>query len=424
MTKFLNKLLTSAVILLATFGSAQARAACDGCVVAAVAAAQVAIVGAITTLNQNLTLTRTKIVESVKGVGKVITTSQARAAKVVASAVVETGTQLELAANVEQWEHPDVCGVNAAAKGVDDSARGAVDRCVGKGCARGGGGGKSGGGVPDNQNKALAIAAGTRPAPEPEVQAALASSGACGGFAGADGSKARMDRCIAAGFSANATNGHPDADIRADTLFEGPQKPGARQRRLTVSADETTNEYRAVESLMKNLDTPLELRELKKAELNTDAGRKYMTLKDAYEARLSMAMKPAKALFANRTEDRTLIPVMDQLLAGPVTKPYVTNYLARNVPQWKSKGISFDEMVNIEVSRRHLNNTWHIAMAAASPESHTREQTSMMALELYLLQQMNTKLDYIATAAGQTMATGVRAEMLAEMKALHSTASK
>jgi len=273
--------------------------------------------------------------------------------------------------------------------------------------------------------RAIRISAGAEPAPSPEAQAALASSGACSSFVNPAANRVRADACIAAGFTASASNGNPDADIRAETLFDGPQQGTTAadfRRRLTIDPD--GSDASALNAYLRNLNTPIDLRQLRRAELKTDAGRQYMTYRDAYEARMSLAEKPARSMGANRFATTALLPVVEQLLESPITSEFVRNYLTRNYPSWQRRGISQDELANLEAERRYMNRNWHLQMAASAPEVHVKEQTTMLAFQTVLLTRILSKLDEQAVLSGQVSATQVRQEMMPQLIQLHAAASK
>lgn len=400
---------------LAFFAAASpARADCGfGCVVNAVSSAVTGPIG----------VAQQAIVQTIKGLGEVQVQTQTEAAQAAADANTDALATMARTVNQRNWQIPDECGVTAGAHGVIDAQFNSPGKCNGRNCPAGAGGG--GGGLSANQSQALAIAQGATPAPAPEVQAALASSGACASFVGSGSNSARMNRCQVANLPTGDSNGNPDADIRAETLFDGPQRdPSRMMKRYTISSDPTSSDYRAVGSLMRNLDTPLDLRDLKRAELTTDAGRRYLALRDAYDARMAVAQKPVSQLVANRMEDASLIGYVKQILTSPVHGSWVSQRLAKVAPNWQSRGISFDEMMDIEASRRFQNRDWAVQMASMSSEGHIREQTSMLAFQLYLMQQINQKLDVIAVASGQTAAASVRAELLPQLQAAHAAATK
>ncbi len=408
--------LSAMLIGLAALVPTPARAVytCDGCVVTAVEAAATAITGAIVTLQERL-------VRAVHGNAATITAEQAKAAELVAESNQRTQSNMEQIRQEDRYKLPDACALLAASRpGAQDAPR--VSGGLGGGAGRGGASFNGGSRTSDNMKKANDIAARRTAAPSPEAQASLAASGACNSYA--TGGSVRGKSCELAGFSANASSGYPDADIRADTLFDGPQtgSGAAFRRNLSISAD--GDERSALESYLRNLNTPVDLRELKKAEMVTDAGRQYRAFRDTYEARMSVAEKPARMLVADRIATTSLKPTLDQLLQSTVSRAFVQNYLTRNAPDWATKGISVDELITLEAERRYSNRDWHLNMASLPPEAHVKEQTTMMAYQVFLLSRIYERLGVQAVLQGQVVATAVRSEMLPQLMSLHSAASK
>lgn len=404
-----------------------------GSIVAAIQVAQSAIVSTITTrtelLRMHMEFGRQSVLKGMQGATQVLANEEARGAALVAETVTTVETGLETARNASAWQEVDACGVLAPSMGPSEALRGSAGLGGSVGRGGGGGGGSGGGRAPTKElQTVLNIAAGREVAPATEVAAAMAARAGCNAFADANSpNRARNQACAdaGAGFTANNANGTPDADIRAETLFIGPQAvadPRQFKRRLTVEPD--TKDQVAVEAYMRNLNTPVDLRQLKKAELQTDAGRQYMAFRDAYEARMALAERPSRALVANRMASRDLIPMLHQLSAGEVFGAHVKNYLTQNAPNWQTRGISVDEMFNMEAERRYLNPKWHLEMAKMPPETHQREQTQMMALQNVLLVRMLEKLDTLGVVNGQVAASQVRQEMLPQLINFHAAVAK
>lgn len=402
------------IALAAATAPTPAKAACDGCVVTAVETASAAIVGAIIALQERL-------VYALHGNAATISSSQAKAADLIAESNQRTQTDMEQHRQDARFQVADPCVVLApSSPGAQEASR--VSGGFGGGVGRGGGGGGGGSRTSANTKKANDIAAGRLAAPPPEAQASLAVSGACASYA--QGSSVRGKACELTGFAAGASSGLPDADVRAETLFDGPQTGtgAAFRRKLSINPD--SDERTAVESYLRNLSIPVDMRELRKTEANTDAGRQYRMFRDIYEARMSLAEKPARMMVADRLASMSLKPTVDQMLASPVTGPFVQSYLARNAPEWSSKGISVDELINLEAQRRHSNDAWHLNMVAVPPEAHVKEQTAMMAYQIYLLSRIYERLGVQSVLQGQAVATSIRSEMLPQLMTLHSAASK
>jgi len=403
--------------LMAAFYIPPASAACDGCVVRAVQSASAAISGRISAETQ-------RIVAAISGSTATVASQTARSAEMTVQGNQRTQAAMEQNRQDDRYQVTDGCAVLANTRGSSDAARSSVG--LGGGVGRGGSGGRgSASGVSGDMQKALNISSGAEPAPSPEAQAALASSGACSSFVNSSANKVRAESCTMAGFSPSASSGYPDADIRAETLFDGPQRGATAdqfRRRLTV--DSSGAEASAMNAYLRNLNTPIDLRQLRKGELRTDMGRQYMAYRDAYEARMSLAEKPARSMVADRYANKALLPVVEQLLASSITGPFVRSYLDQHYPKWAANGISLDELTNLEGERRYMNRNWHLLMASAPPEAHVKEQTAILAFQTVLMTRMLNKLNEQAVLTGQTSATQVRQEMMPQLIQLHSEASK
>lgn len=416
--KFRTHLAAPLMALFVSSAPAPSLAACDGCVVNAVNTANSAIVSAINTMTN-------AIVNALRGSTQTLAEQQAKSAELLAQSQQRTNTQMETERQEARFAVPDACAVVAASRGLQDAVRGTPSMAGGVGRGGGGGARSASGGVTQEMQRALDISAGRVPAPSPEQQASLAAAGACNSFASGAANPVRGQSCQLAGFSANASNGHPDADIRAETLLDGPQRAstaGGFKRKLTVDPDGA--ERQAVEAYLRNLSVPVDFPQLSKAELARPAGRQYIAYRDAFEARIALAEKPAKQMAQNRVASAALLPVIRQLLASEVTGPFVKEYLDKAYPNWATRGVSVDEMMTLESERRYLNKEWHAKMAGLPPEAHVKEQTTMMAFQVMQMQRIADKLDLIAVVMGQGAATQVRQEMVPQLVQLHAQASR
>jgi hypothetical protein len=423
----MKKLKLAAAVGLLVLGSAPAQAACDGCVVNAVrgmsAAVTSSVTGASTAITTSIFTAQQAIIGAIGTGAQLQADSGLKSAQMQAETVITGQKQMEIQKQTSRFEVPDACAVTASSRGVQEAGRTAIGQ--GGGMGRGGGGGKSRAGSNDSLNKALDISRGSAAPPSVEVQAGLAGKGACSAFVSSGGNAVRATSCTRAGFGTGLSNGHPDADIRAETLFDGPQKSESAKdfrRRLTINPDSA--EQTAMEAYMRNLNTPFEARQLSQTELQTEAGRKYLAFKDVYEARMSAAEYPTRALAANKIANPGLRSVLEQLIQSDVSGAYVRSYLSDNAPSWQSRGISMAEMINLEGERRYLNRDWHVKMAALPPEAHVKEQTSMLAYQVFLMSRVDEKLDKIASGMGNLAASQVRSEMTPQLNMLHGQAAR
>lgn len=426
----LKRFLASLIVALGLGGASMpAQAGCcvfdSASIVAAIQAAQTAIVNTIVVRSEVMRISVTK---AIQGSTQILAREEARGAALVSETFAQVETGLETARNESAWKEVDVCGVLAPTMGPSEAIRGSAGLGGGVGRGGGGGGGAAAASLSREMKQVLDISAGRTAAPATEVVAAMAAKAACNTFAATNTpNAARRLACedAGSGFAPSNTNGTPDADVRAETLFIGPQtaaNPKEFKRKLSVEPD--SKDQIALEAYMRNLNTPVDLRQLKKGELQTDAGRQYMAFRDVYEARMALSERPSRALVSNRMATRDLIPMLQQLSAGEVFGGHVKDYLAKNAPNWQSRGISVDEMFNMEAERRYLNPKWHLEMAKMPPETHQREQSQMMALQTLLMVRMLEKLDAMAVVNGQVAASQVRQEMLPQLMSLHKAVAK
>ncbi|WP_431273260.1 hypothetical protein ACQ858_13635 [Variovorax ureilyticus] len=258
------------------------------------------------------------------------------------------------------------------------------------------------------------------PAGLPEVEVAKAAKAGCLSFAAAG--NLRGQACADAGFSASASTGYPNADVRASTLFDGPQTGDdgtTFRKRLTIdlaSADGT-----AVRALMRNLDQPIQLQDLSKAQRNTDSGRQFLALENAYQARMSVAKYPQEYQAGMLAAKPALIPLLQQLLKSD-DNGFTSKYLADNVPDWQSKGISIAELASIEVQRHQMNGDWQLRLLGMSDTDLARENVRMLALQAWLSTlglERQIHASVVQSAAAQAQ---VRTELMPQLVAANRRA--
>ncbi len=375
---------------------------------------------------RGLTIGFDRTVRAIQGDAAAQIASTEAASRVVAEANAKVEQDMATSKALINYRPIDPCTAtamtNATTGGAGDSMR---DRGAPVGRGGGGGGGGAGGagavpstGLNDSMRRAIEISKGVTKAPSPEVQAALGASGACGTFVSGG---ARQRHCEGAGFSASPSNGHPNADVRAETLFDGPQKTDTIVRRLTYKGNSA--EATAVEAFLRNLETPVDLRELTPAELKTDAGRNYMALRDAYEASLSLATKPARDQAMLLRANPNTKGIVEQLLQSD-DGPFVRSYLARAYPNYASDGISIAELINLEAERRYKNPQWLVRMSQAPERALLQEQVQLQAVQLWMMAMLLERVQQLAVVQGNAAAGIIRTEKMPALVAAHRAAQR
>lgn len=330
-----------------------------------------------------------------------------------------------------RYQETNPCAVSAPAGGLQTAlsqSHSLVATAPDLAGLTGGGGGRSfsfgrGGGVNNSMATVLNASEGRAAAGRPaaEVTTALAAEGACGSFV-TPGSP-RGKACSDARLSVGNSNGFENADVRATTLIAGPQRGGAPAT-MSFNLDAGSPEHAAVAAYRRNLFSTFDLRDLSPAEASTDAGRRYLAMRDAYNARMSMAEYATNRHVAHIRADRATIPVLRELVKPDGDPAFTAAYLGRVKPDWQSRGVSTDELINLEVQRRYMNADWLNRTVSMAAEPRAAEQLRVSALTNVLLFQLyqETRLNNIML--GAQMGKDVRQEAMPEMRAALAQASK
>ena len=232
--------------------------------------------------------------------------------------------------------------------------------------------------------------------------------------------------CGVAGFATGASSGFPDADIQAETLFDGPQtasdKAAGVKRKLTIKSGNSP-ERTAIESFIRNLETPLDLRTLTANEINSEAGRNYMALRDSYDAAISLATKPVRDQQSLITANPLTLPILRQLVRSEDGN-YITARLNASYPGWKTDGVSFAELMQLEADRRYLNEDWHVRMAGANEKQLMAEQVQLQALHGWMNVAMLERAQQQAILQGTTAGAALRSEKMPQLIAAHRAAKR
>lgn len=366
------------------------------------------------------------LVDAVRGQGQAQAAVQAKATEQTTAAVVRAQSNAARQQIDRDYIVPDACGTIAGTQGMADANR--INNPAAHNSGRNGRAGiKSPRGASPSMTRALQFANAEKPPPAVEAQASTAIEGVCSTFV--DANSLRGESCKNAGVQkvASGMGLEPDSDISANTILYGAMRKGEIPRKkFTIDPDQTDQpEFFAVQALRRNLNTPFETRQLSSQELRTDAGRQYTVMKDAYDARMSVADAPFMSIVANRAPNLPTIKMVEQLLNSPVTAGYTKVYLEANgLKDWKTKGISRDEITNLEVERRHMNIDWHVNMAALPGDPIMKEMVAMMAFNQTQAWETRLQMREMSLVLGQILATLNRMEMTPQLNALHAAATR
>jgi hypothetical protein len=357
------------------------------------------------------------VVDALRNTGQANAAVQAKATEQVANAVADTQATEAMRRAERDYRIQNACGAIAGTRGATDIARvgdpnGSMRRRIG-----------APPGASGSLTKAINIASSSEPAPPVSVQAELAVTGACETF---------VSRASVRGVACENSKTNPrvsiaveaDADIKPETLFRGAALTGETPRKkLSIEANDQKPEFYSLAALRRNLFQPLQLRALASSELQSNQGRQYTVLKDAYEARAGMAQYPYDSFAERRIENKATIGAIDQMLNSPVDAAYVQNYLQANkLTEWRTRGISPDELQNLEVERRYMNLDWHKNLASQPGDPVMKELVTMKAQDQVMMLRLLGDLSQANVAAGQIASTLNRMEMTPQLNSMHGAA--
>lgn len=293
----------------------------------------------------------------------------------------QTQVELERARRDAALEQANGCSVTARSKSGG----------AGSG-AKGSGGRYGGGGAPvkmtgnSSVSKIMATAIdrgnGLEPAPSTNKQIEDTAQGACETYAAGD--PLREKWCRDAGFGVGNLTGFIQADVRAETLFDGPQTSKdaqgfKHQRTLGV----TGKELDALNSFIYHLEKPQQIEDPQTLDMKTREGKGYLALKTTFDARISMGSKPTRDYVGVRSPDKETIPMLQQLTADPITGAWVSQYLQKSTPNWASTGISVEELEHLELERRYLNPAWQLDFASQFDPAVIAREAALISLGRY-----------------------------------------
>jgi len=367
-------------------------------------------------LDKNVEDLKKAVVNAISGAAETTSKASSGAARTVGESAQRTASEQATIRNEERFSGIDPCNVLVSTIGTSTASRNTVT------ASGGGGGGGAPRGAPGGSagmEEVLNVAERRVVAGAPEVEAVKAAKAACSSFGG---SGVRGRACTDAGFSAQNTTGFPNADLRASTLFDGPQTSddgSSVKRKLTV--DLAGPEGTAMRALIRNLDQPVQLKDLSKAQRNSDAGRQYLALEDAFQARMSVAKYPQDAQAGLLAAKAELIPMVQQMLRSE-DAAFVQRYLNENVPNWSSKGISMAELLALETQRRYMNSDWHLRVLKMTDTDLARENLRMMAMNAWMYTLGLDRQIVSSVIESNAAQAAVRAELMPQLIAANTRA--
>lgn len=310
------------------------------------------------------------------------------------------------------------CGVTSSATGPKGG--GVAQTSVGQGRKA------ANSAVPERLKKAWDQAdpnAPVMPPSNPNISRVDLGVGSCQGFAG-DPNSARGLLCRQVNGLKIDSNPYADADIKAETLFEGPQQKGKERLQLTVTAKERTPERDARKAIINQYSDPISPPGISASAASSSEGVAYIGALTAYNAYSSLASKPVRDWDALTTADPETIPAVEALIKDPVTGKFVADHLKASYPNWNSEGISPVELMYLEAEKRTGNPDWMVHMSGAEAPEKEAEMLFIMAYQQRLLFQQVQETRRQNVLLGQILALQLKETALPDLERLAAQANK
>lgn len=242
--------------------------------------------------------------------------------------------------------------------------------------------------VDERLKEAMNVANQTRtpqlPDKDANKQHADLAVGACRTFVVIGSIRAQM--CEKVSVTPSAKNRFPDADIKAATLFDGPQAEGATLKNISVPVQGPERDARAAFLTMNNSASvaPWPPGDISKS-VN---GTPYLGLRMEYETAKSMAAYPSQEYDRLTTVDPATKPALEQI--AKEDGEFLKRYFKDLPKQSYENGVSPAMLNDIEVERRIGNVDWLKRMAAADANTKAAEQLMISAYNLRLQRDLVT----------------------------------
>lgn len=236
--------------------------------------------------------------------------------------------------------------------------------------------------LPDRLKRAInATGASTTPSLPPgheDDQLSDLGVGSCEAFA----SGPRAALCEAAGVK--VTNpAYPDADVRAATLFDGPQAAGQATPLQQLTVPQTGAARDARKSYVVSIGDVTPPPNPTQDAARTPAFKAYLGALSQYKAVESLAQQPAASWDAWTTRDPSTVDAISAIADDPSTGPgFLRRYAKEHGITSYKDGVSPAELMNIEIERRVGNKDWVLNMAKASAEAKQAESLLMQAYSM------------------------------------------
>lgn len=215
------------------------------------------------------------------------------------------------------------------------------------------------------------------------------------------------------GLYCQAEGALPNADVDPETLFRGAGATKTGNVTRTFNAKQMD----AVHAYLRNIGGGSPLGPALTAKQARSAfGPQYYGLQKELEQLVLLAKEPMAESVALSTPQKITKNLMDTILASaPGAKDFYKKRAA--AAGGYPDGMSWMDLMDIDVARRYSNGDWYTEMAKATPEAVTKETMFIQAQANYLAMENLKKQEKIGIILGAMLASQSRQEYTGKLEA-------
>ncbi|RII83847.1 hypothetical protein CJO09_00980 [Neopusillimonas maritima] len=255
------------------------------------------------------------------------------------------------------------------------------------------------------------------------VAAADFGFGSCQGFAG-DPNSMRGQLCRSVQGLQIKSNKYADADIRAETLFHGPQEKEKGRVQLTVTAQHSSAERDARKSILASLSQPVPPPGVRPTALASPEGLAYVGQLTEHQAKMSLATEPIRDWDVATTASPESFETLRALLNDNITAVFLEKKLNKEFPEWAQEGVSPLHLSALQVEKRAGNPDWYTYMAGADDVAKSAEVPLILAEQQRLLFSILLELKKLNVVNGQQLAEDVQENNMPRLERLAEAANR
>lgn len=240
-----------------------------------------------------------------------------------------------------------------------------------------------------------------------EEHMAVAAIGGCNTYADANSVRGKI--CAVATGVGQGISPYPDADVKSQSLLDGPQNANSKGKNISIPAGPSP-ERDARAAYLKMLNNAAPLSTPRPSELKAMGGRQYVGVRAQYDAAKSLAAYPSLEYDRLTTIDPETAPAMKQILETDAA--FVRKYLSTMPSNAIENGaVSPLAMMDIEVERRTGNPDWIKSTAQMDPNAKAAEHLYLSAYSLRIQRDQLLAQHQTNILLGKILDTLVEGEM-------------